>query len=162
MNYYLRRICGFRCLPSRQRLADRLEVWKIDNAEAAAVFEKQAGSLLRVSSWYDPAPLGSNGLEAITQRGFDFKAPAGMFFDTGVLPSTDRMLAHDVKERILLYCEVAVGRAFVYDGNPSVQVIPQGYDSFYIPIKPLDRNNDGDFSLEEYHAAATFDHRDPS
>lgn len=137
-------------------------MWKIDNAEAATVFERQTGSMLRVSSWYDPASLGPNGLESITQRGFDFKAPGGMFFDTGVLPQGERVPPHDVRERILVYCEVAVGRAFVYDGNPSTQMIPPGYDSFYIPSKPLDRNNDGNFSLEEYHAAAHFDRREPS
>ncbi len=84
-----------------------------------------------------------------------------MLFETGVMDLQKNIVSsQDQAEKILLYCEVAVGRSYVYDGNPNLRQIPEGYNSFYIPTKQLDRNNDGDFNLEEYHAAANFDGRD--
>ena len=81
-----------------------------------------------------------------------------MIFDTGVIALGTHS---EPREAVFIYTDVAVGRAFVYDGNPEMKDIPQGYDSFYIPSQPLDRNKDGEFSLEEYHQAASFDGRSP-
>lgn len=138
-----------------------MEVWKIDNLEVAGIYERRAVGLLRVSSWVDPGNIEGGAIEDVSRDGFNFNQSGGMIFETGVLqfPQT---VKGEFNEKVLLYTEVAVGRPFVYDGNPNVHRVPKGYDSFYIPSKPLDRNNDGEFSLEEYHAAAQFDGRDPA
>lgn len=60
---------------------------------------------------------------------------------------------------ILVFCEIAVGRSFVIDQDPSDRVLPTGYDTFYISPIVLDKNNDGEFSLQEYQAVAHFNER---
>ena len=147
-----------RCTPNST--LDSMEVWKIDNLEVAGTYERRAVGLLRVSTWVDPADIEGGTIEDVSRSGFNFSQSGGMVFETGVLQLANT-LKGEYNEKVLLYTEVAVGRSFVYDGNPGMRRIPEGYDSFYIPSQPLDRNNDGEFSLEEYHAAAQFDGRDP-
>ena len=149
----------YRCTPSVT--IDNIEVWKIDNLEVNGIYERRAAGLLRVSTWVDPADIEGGTIEDVSRSGFNFTESGGMVFETGVVrfPNT---LKGVFNERVLLYTEAAVGRSFVYDGNPGMRRIPAGYNSFYLPSQPLDRNKDGEFSLEEYHAAAQFDGRDPS
>lgn len=137
-----------------------MEVWKIDNLEVTGIYERRVLGLLRVSAWVDPMDIEGQTVEQVSSKGFDFSQSGGMLFETGCLQLPQTM-QNEYNEKVLLYSEVAVGRAFVYDGNPGMRQIPDGYDSFYVPNQPLDRNNDGHFSLEEYHAAAQFDGRDP-
>lgn len=147
-----------RCAPNNT--IDSLEVWKIDNLEVTGIYERRAVGLLRVSAWVDPADIEGGTIEDVSKNGFSFSQSGGMLFETGVLRLVGTPKG-EYSERVMLYTEVAVGRPFVYDGNPGMRRVPGGYDSFYIPSQPLDRNNDGQFSLEEYHAAAQFDGRDP-
>eukprot|EP00981_Chlorochromonas_danica_P002113 scaffold424_cov165-Ochromonas_danica.AAC.13 len=87
-------------------------------------------------------------------------SPGGLMIPAGVITSPGEVLFH--QEACYLLLDVAVGRSYVFDGNPTNTPIPPGYDSLYIPDQPLDRNRDGKFSLQEYQKAANFDFRSSS
>ena len=140
----------------------RLEIWKIENLDLLQRFDRKTSRLLKLAAWTNIKSLGNeNDLQGICHRGFSFKKPAGgMEFAVGNL-DLNYMSGSD--EHTVIYSDVAVGRSFVFDAlDPAKTDIPAGYDSFYIPTSPLDRDNDGEFSLVEFQAAATFDGRDPS
>jgi hypothetical protein len=146
----------YRCLNGNFQLSD-LEIWKVENPELQDYFDKNTDSLLRVPCWISADELpDTDGVNDICRRGFQFNGIGGMIFSTGVI---DFNKSSNVQ---LVYCEVAVGRAFVQDRDIAlVSNLPPGYNSFYIPKHALDRNEDGEFSLNEYEAAANFEYRNP-
>jgi hypothetical protein len=112
-------------------------------------------------------PAGDS-LEEICQFGFQFHTSNGMQFSTGNVDfSPDVFHRHtntgQVKQQ-LVYCEVAVGRALVCDHDDPAftsAAVTEGYDSLYIPQERVDRNDDGEITMDEYDAAANFDFRVP-
>ena len=134
---------------------------KVENVEEALKFERKFGNLLKVSTWLKSSDLGfENNIENLTKRGLVFpKQSNGMKVSTGRidLKSPVRAKPFDIQ---LIYCDVAVGRAFVADDKDLEDLIPMGYDSYYCPSRELDRDGDGNFGIEEYAAAAHFDGRD--
>ena len=136
------------------------DLWKVENVDSALNFGRKYKDLLKVSTWLKSSDLGfENNIENITKRGIVFpKQSSGMKISTGRidLKSSVRSKPFDVQ---LIYCDVAVGRAFVADDKDLDDLIPRGYDSYYSPGKELDRDGDGNFGIEEYMAAAQFDGR---
>ena len=129
-------------------------------------FDRQTGGLLRLPSWVQAEELPEdNSLEEICLYGFQLHNTSGMSFSTGNVDMQPDAAA--VKQ--LVYCEVAVGRARVCDPADIVVpttaaatvCIPQGYDSLYVPQERVDRNGDGELTMEEYDAATDFDLRNP-
>ena len=141
------------------------DLWKIENVDASIQFERRFKDSLKVSTWLKSSELGyENNIENVTKRGIVFaKEVEGMRISTGRL-DLEKVRAGSKKaaEYQLIYCDVAVGRALAVDQEELMESIPSGYDSYYCPEKPLDRDHDGVFSLSEYGAAAQFDGRSPS
>jgi hypothetical protein len=136
------------------------EVWKLENLDNSLQFEKKMKSLLKVASWIRTSSLThENNIENLSKRGFVFPQQDGMTFPTG---NIDLVMNSSSQEIVYVFCDVAVGKALIVEKEDISKDIPEGYDSFYIPGKPLDRNKDGEFSLGEYQAAASFDGRLPS
>lgn len=156
IQYYLKT-----CLLDRG-VAQNLEVWKIENAEGNYKYERKTSNMLKVACWVHSNSIEGCTLEDICTRGvrFDKNEAGGMEFKTGVIEFSSELALYT--SYCLVYFEVAVGRSYVFDGDVKTKKLPAGYDSFYIPPFPLDRNNDGEFDLQEYQAAAHFDDRDPS
>jgi hypothetical protein len=104
-----------------------------------------------------------NNIENIAKRGVTFNtSTSGMKFSTGRLDlQLNPRSQGKPSESILIYCEVAVGRALITDEENFKQQLPSGYDSYYCPLEPLDRDKDGNFSLAEYNTAAQFGGRNP-
>ena len=146
----------------------KFEVWKIQNLEFTYQYQNHTKSLQKLASWTNARKLdgNTNNLEAICEQGFNFDNK-GMEFQTGVIEEARNCgdPGEADREHTFVYSEVAVGRSFVYSNDlidrESVVDIPPGYDSLYIPSKPLDRDKDGKFSLAEYQSAARFDDRNP-
>jgi hypothetical protein len=136
------------------------EVWKLENLDASLQFERKMKPLLKVASWIRTSTLShENNIENLSQRGFVFSQQDGMTFSTGNIALVMNSPTQDI---VYVFCDVAVGKALVAEKKDISKEIPEGYDSFYIPAKSLDSNNDGEFSLAEYQAAASFDGRLPS
>jgi hypothetical protein len=147
-----------RCSNSSGLVSD-LNVWRIDNAQVTSNFDRTTGGLLRLPSWVKTEDLpDDNSLDEICHYGFQLHNTNGMSFSTG---NVDILQDSSVKQ--LVYCELAVGRARVCDPADitSSCAIPEGFDSLYVPQERVDRNNDGELTMEEYDAAANFDFRDP-
>lgn len=145
------------------RTSHNLEIWKIENLESNYRYERKASNMLKVACWMSAHDLsGGNALESICKKGFRFdKLPnSGMEFRTGAMHLPDNASTASTQQ-FFIYVEVAVGRAFVCDADMVNRPLPSGYDSFYLTGRPLDRNRDGEFDLQEYQAAAHFDGRDP-
>ena len=126
-------------------------------------YERRSSELNKVSCFVSSKDLTfDNSIQSVIQNGYSFKHTNGrMLFSTGIIDET--VFQTNVNsEYTFILTEVAVGRAFVCDDTSKMVKVPNGYDSFYIPPLPLDRNKDGEFSLSEYRAAACFDNRDPS
>lgn len=144
-----------------------VEIWKIDNPDLSVRFERSASSLLKVTSLIDCSSLGvDNSLNDVCNRGFVFKN-GGMEFTTGQMPQLKPVGKHggvagEDDEYQIIYADIAIGRAFVCDQEETSQQLPLGYDSYYIPAMPLDRNKDGELSIIEYKEAASFDGRNAS
>lgn len=156
IQYYLKT-----CLLDRG-VAQNLEVWKIENPEGNYKYERKTANMLKVACWTHSNSIEGCTLEDICTKGvrFDRNAAGGMEFKTGVIEFSSELALYT--SYCLVYFEVAVGRSLVFDGDLKQKKLPPGYDSFYIPPTPLDRNNDGEFDLQEYQAAASFDNRDPT
>jgi hypothetical protein len=158
------------------RVPTDVEIWQIENGEFADSYRKRSENLLRLPSWSNPDLLGDlNSVREVCTRGqFQFGPQGYMEFSTGVvdLPSTSKQ---PNKPMSLLFSEIAVGRSYVIDDLQAIAQkqrqsrgtggaagsLPAGFDSYYLTAEPLDRNHDGEFSLAEYQAAASFDNRDP-
>lgn len=142
---------------------NNIEIWKIENPELFLKFEKASSSLLKVTSWTVVESLTpANSLHSICSFGFKFP-PGGMLFSTGNQDlNLNLCLNKSDNKCTLIFSEVAIGKSYVVDSIPSTVGLPSGYDSFYVTPQPLDRNNDGEFSLSEYRAAANFDGRPAS
>jgi len=106
-------------------------------------------------------------LEEICINNLSYNNKNGKKFSTGIINDDS---FHHYDQYCLVYYEVAVGRSYVSDmfltssstkeNNDLNDIkLPTGYDSFYIPPYPLDRNNDGEFDLEEYQIASSFQYR---
>lgn len=153
------------CLSQNHKLRD-VNIFKIDNAELGYRFDKNCRKLVKVVGWTNCKTLGgeNNDMQMLAQRGFTFgKGLDGMQFTTGIV--NEKILPklfQEKEEHVLIYSDVAIGRAFVEDNDPHASDIPTGFDSFYIPMHKLDRNDDGEFDLFEYQEAATFDGREPN
>ena len=147
-----------RCSDSCGIVSD-LTVTRIDNPELTSSFERKTGGLLRVPSWVNAEDLPEdNSLEEIGLYGFQLQNTKGMSFSTGIV---DMFPTTTMKQ--FVYCEVAVGRARVCDPEEisAVTAIPAGFDSLYVPQERVDRDNNGEVTMEEYDAAANFDFRNP-
>eukprot|EP01032_Pedospumella_encystans_P020134 gene20134-22882_t len=155
IQYYLKT-----CLLDRG-VAQNLEVWKIENTEGNYKYERKTTNMLKVACWVHSNSIEGCTLEDICTRGvrFDKTESGGMEFKTGIIEFSSELALYT--SYCLVYFEVAVGRSYVFDGVKTKK-LPAGYDSFYLPPFPLDRNNDGEFDLQEYQAAAHFDNRDPT
>ena len=69
------------------------------------------------------------------------------FMDSDTPESTSGKQQH-----FYIFCDVGIGRPYIIDGS-SQRLKPEGYDSLYLSKKPLDRDDDGVISAEEYEAA---------
>lgn len=137
------------------------DLWKIENLESVLQFDRSYGDFLKVPCWLKVSEMGyENNIEYVAKRGITFTSASGMKFSTGRIDLTN-MRNGKTSDTILVFCEVAVGRALVTDEENFVKPIPPGYDSYYCPLEPLDRDKDGNFSLAEYSAAANFGGRSP-
>lgn len=152
-----------RCLNSLGLVSD-LNIWRIDNAQVTSDFDRTTGGLLRLPAWVNTEELPEdNCLDEICQYGFQLHNTKGMSFSTGNIPNL--IPNADVAQQ-LVYCELAVGRARVCDPaeiaptSTEAVIIPEGYDSLYVPQERVDRNNDGELTMDEYDAAANFEFRD--
>ena len=133
-----------------------IEVWKIDNFELKSRYDKRSQNLQKLVSFSNVDMLPpSNSLQNISSRGFTFPE-GGMLFGTGLI---DLPVSTAKKIQSLVYSEIAIGCSVVIDEIPSDMQLPLGRESFYLAPLPLDRNKDGQFSLSEYAAAASFDAR---
>ena len=150
----------FRCLPENCHVSS-LDVWKIQLTEISDRFEKKTGSMLRVPCWIGEKDLSEpDSLPEVTTRGFTFDNMDGMFVTTGRVSGVSGPGANPA-EYMLLYCEVAVGRAYSTDMTHINSInLPEGFDSLYIHSAPIDANEDGVISLTEYDSTANFNHRD--
>ena len=140
-----------------------MDVYKIENLDYALQFQRTYADCLKVPCWLKTSELGyENNIEHVSKRGLTFPNAAGMKFSTGCIELPGAIRNGKPVDTILIFCEVAVGRAFVADDVEYSRPLPPGYDSYYCPLQPLDRDQDGSFSISEYAAAATFDGRNPS
>jgi hypothetical protein len=146
----------------------KLEIWKIENLDLSFRYDRRTTNMLKLASWMNSnALVNDNTIESVCNRGYSFARTLnnGMEFSNGVIDFNN---AHEIsmsREYSFIYSEIAVGRSFVQDGDFSRNkqnqpCVPLGYDSLYVPEQPLDRDQDGKFSLTEYQAAANFDNRD--
>ena len=158
------------CLYGRGEVG-KIEIWKIENSELKIRYERRGGNSLKIVALDDATALGNeNSIQDVCARGFVFRSPpGGKVFTTGLLPALSRKdygsnvaSADSDIEYSIIYSEVAIGRSKVCDEAEITLPVPPGYDSFYISQKPLDRNQDGEFSLLEYKQAANFDNRSAS
>lgn len=140
-------------------------IYKINDSETAQRFDKLCRKKMKVSGWSNLSQLGSeNEAGNLSTRGFVFgKGKGGLEFRVGVI--SDQlvpMLLDPSIEHSVVFSDLGVGRSYVEDGNLHLREIPEGYDSFYVPQKRLDRDGDGHFDVFEYNQAANFDGRDAS
>lgn len=149
----------------------RVDVHKINNQQMTLKYERKSKGLLKMSCFtnltLEKLSPANKDTVRICREGFDFGPDGGMEFVTGVLtniPSQRPSTALDPDEHSLVFSEVAVGRSLIAEDKDNVAKLPLPGDfhSFYLPIKVLDRNNDGVFDYEEFQLAASFDGRDPS
>lgn len=141
------------CLKS-QALAT-LEIWKIENEQMLSKFEKKYAKMTKMQCWFDINKYckSDNAVQDMCSKGFfGFPFPGFQFFN-GVIEDNFE------GNGLFVLCDVAIGRSYVVDHDPSRHPVPEGYDSFYLVSSPLDKNNDGEFSIHEYQAAATFEGR---
>ena len=147
----------------------KLEIWKIENLDMAFRYERKTSNMLKLATWTSTKGLpGDNTVEGVCNHGFSFDKTLnnGAEFVNGVIDFSAQR-SDDIslnKDYSFIYSEIAVGRSFVYDNDLRKRqpqpCVPVGYDSLYLPANPLDRDNNGEFSLQEYHLAANFDNRD--
>lgn len=140
-----------------------LQVWQVDSENITTRYDRRSSDLNKVSCFVNSADLTfDNTIQNVIQNGFSFKHTNGkMLFTTGILDAS--IFSSQVKtDFTFILTELAIGKSYVSDDVSKMASLPTGYDSFYIPPLPLDRNKDGEFSLSEYRAAACFDNRDPS
>lgn len=154
------------CLANKGELG-RVDVWKITNQQLSLAFERKAKSLLKIVSLTclntDKVGFENRNERDIFSRGFEIREN-GMEFATGVLASIPAANPASLvpEEYKLIYSEVAIGRSVIVEEKSVMShPMPRDFHSFYIPQKPLDRNNDGVFDYDEFQAAAYFDDRDP-
>lgn len=157
INHYLQLCCQS---GSDFGVPNNVEIWKIEHADVQSRFERRASNMLKLTSWTLADDLRpDNNLHDLCKRGFLLEN-GGLEFSTGKI-NIKKLAAGESPTKTLVYSEIAVGRSYVTDEDPVDAVIPPGYDSFYIPPQSMDRNRDGEFSLQEYQAAAHFDGRNP-
>ena len=140
-------------------------VQKVNCPEVYKRFDRACRKKLKVIGWSNMHEFSSdNDAENISKRGLVLNKGIGGFeFRVGVVnESLVPKLMDPHVEHTLLYSNIAVGRSYVDDKKLHDKVLPQGYDSFYVPLNPLDRNGDGHFDIFEYQQAVSFDERDPS
>jgi hypothetical protein len=151
-------LCFFRSVANFGYVTN-LKIWKISNSEMSTRFERKTGNCLRVSCWVDTATLPEGDtLDDLCRHGFRFHSIPGYYFRTGGLVDPPEHTSNNTHQ--FVYCEVAIGRSRVNDSIHPTTRIPAGFDSFYVPTEKLDRNEDGEFSISEYQAAANFNFRD--
>ncbi len=161
IHYYLKA-----CIMDQGEI-NKLEIWKIENLDLSFRYDRRTTNMLKLACWTNTNHLvNDNSVESVCNRGFSFNKTLnnGLEFTNGVIEFNHAEEISVAKEFAFIYSEIAVGRSFVYDGDLQSRqpqpCVPAGYDSLYVPNMPLDRDNDGKFSLNEYQAAATFDNRD--
>lgn len=161
IQYYLKSCISY----SKYNDIYNLEVWKIENKDLFYHYEKKTSNMLKVISLQDLKQIESidNTLESICTHGIALINQKGLSFEVGSINDNELKKSGSY---CFIYYEIAVGRAFVSDNaileTNSALELPSGYDSYYIPPYPLDRNSDGKFDLEEYQLAAMFQHRSPN
>ena len=146
------------CLQGRE--VDKLEIWKIENVNTFLKFERRSSNMLTLPCWLSESSFDStNTVHNICTKGFNCKDSigGGIAFFHGSFDSTI-IEDENVGEHVYIYSDVCVGRSFVADPD-SDKITPTGYDSLYLLHQKMDRNNDGEFSIQEYQSAASFDSR---
>ncbi|KAJ3008755.1 UNVERIFIED_CONTAM: hypothetical protein HDU68_002967 [Siphonaria sp. JEL0065] len=115
-----------------------VSAYVVSNPHLSVQFEKRCKDILVQNSWIEPSQLiGANTEDEVIRRGFQFAAPSqGIKLSVGVLhPDIHQQQPHESSSQIkkILLCKVGIGRAYVADEiNAERQVIPDGYDSFYV------------------------------
>jgi hypothetical protein len=138
------------------------ELWKIENLDLSLQFQRDYPENLKVLCWFKAADLGyDNNIELVSKRGFFIPPNGGIKCTTGRIDLKAIIRNGKPVDCLLILCEVAVGRAKVVDQVSLNDDLPEQYESFYCPPQALDRNNDGQFSFEEYSMTANFDKRSP-
>ena len=130
--------------------ATSVVIYKINDSETAQRFDKTCRKKMKVSGWANMAHLGSeNEVGNLSTRGFVFgKGMTGLEFRVGII--SDQLIPKILDpsiEHTLVYSDLGIGRSYIEDCNLHVREIPDGYDSFYVPHKPLDRDQDGHFDV---------------
>jgi hypothetical protein len=152
---------------------ESISVYRLDTP-AGRAFDKHFGNAHQLKVWKNAKNFTQSEFEYICTRGFDIGS-RGQNFSCGcvdiAIPESVRKGASPESRRRaskknpvynLLLCDIAPGRSIVVEDKELQDPIPEGYDTYYKNPEPLDRNNDGIFSLSEYQAVATFEGRDPS
>ncbi|KAJ3396295.1 hypothetical protein HDU80_010029 [Chytriomyces hyalinus] len=120
-----------------------VSAYVVSNPHLSVQFEKRCKDILVQPSWIEPSQLvGANTEDEVIRRGFQFAAPSqGIKLSVGVLkagnqnnlhaPSVHGSESPQVKK--ILLCRVGIGRAHVADElSAEREVVPDGYDSFYV------------------------------
>ena len=134
--------------------------------------------MLTLNCWVDCGNLDNNNrMDDVCRRGFLFPANGqGLEFQHGNIvldESVESFMEADTPEstsgkqnHFYIFSRVAVGRPYIVDDTSASASTPPtrptGYDSLYVSQKPLDRDQDGFISAEEYEAIAGHDGRDPN
>ncbi len=161
------------CLLSQGKVTE-VKMVKIDNDDLTQRFDKRSRNLIKLVGWSNLKSLSAdnNDLSLLGSRGFVVsKGSTGIDFSVGNITTVSAIHVHNAShgnvelhepEHTFVYSDIAVGRSYVLDKDWQHIPVPQTYDSFYMPAHQLDQNNDGEFDLFEYQAAASFDDRDPA
>lgn len=109
-----------------------LDVWSIGNPEVTIKFERSTSGLAKVDSWVDAdreLDASFNPLHEVCRRGITFPSEAGgMAFSTGEV----ELVQNAEGMHRLLFCQVAIGHAFVATKEDGRRDVPRGYDSLRI------------------------------
>ncbi|KAJ3284908.1 hypothetical protein HDU79_007752 [Rhizoclosmatium sp. JEL0117] len=116
-----------------------VSAYVVSNPHLSVQFEKRCKDILVQPSWIEASQLiGANTEDEVIRRGFQFASPSqGIKLSVGVLKpsSQNQQQPHESSTHLkkMLLCKVGIGRAYVADEiNAERQVIPEGYDSFYV------------------------------
>ncbi|KAJ3371559.1 hypothetical protein GGF31_003168 [Allomyces arbusculus] len=128
-----------------------LTVHALSNPHNTVQFERRCRDILTLDTWVDPAhfPPG-NAEEEVVRRGFVFSANApGIRVGIGAIRSAQQDETKTVHKAIL--CKVGIGRAYLNDpDNAAREPIPEGYDSYYLPVDREDADGNHNDYYHEY------------
>ena len=139
-------------------------VQKVNCPEIYKRSDRNCRKKLKVIGWSNIHTLGSdNDAENISKRGFvlgrDWVALNSV---SASCPSLSCRSSWTRMWSTRWFIQTLLWAVLMWMTRSSTKTLPEGYDSFYVPPQPLDRDDDGHFDIFEYQQAVSFDDRDPS